>query len=667
MKFYYTLIPSLASIITASNNENDKYVHYPVVKDVVINEQVFNNIEFVNNKRINKRDSDGDLQFVIENQQSYYSVNLVIGSNDQELSALLDTGSSDLWVLGVFGNNVSACDAYLSDAGYSKKKRDIPNDTKYNVPHHISPNIENDLGVDVQDNSNDKRAYSYDFSTYYYTYTGDSWSNPFSTYEVPSYDVPTFSYTETESYDGFLSSLYASKTGSSTNTASSAVQQEINEVESNCDDFGVFNPDKSSSFKKNSSASSFYIEYGDNTFASGIWGSDKLTINGISVDGMLFGVANVSNSSNVLGISFPQLESSNQASSDSADTFTYNNLPQLLKQQGLINKVAYSLYLNSLEATSGDLLFGAIDTTKYTGQLYTVPLINIYSKYYSHPIEFDITLQGTGYVSSSGKTSTFNTQNLPALLDSGTTLSYLPQTIANMFAAQVSASWDTNLQYYTLSCPSDSTAQNSAFVYQIGGVNYYVPLSNYILQTSDKDTCILGIQPQSSQYCIFGDNTLSSLYVVYDLEDYEISIAQADFSGASKSNIKVISDSIPGASKAPGYSNTWTGSLTKLTSESNSNALFNGSATNPWTKTSSVYFQSTSIDTHAMEGGEDDGSTATITSSTKSASSHQSSSESSTTKNSSNKKNNANAIELGSTNAAVGVFHALAVLLISLV
>lgn len=659
MKLYYTLLPSLASLITASSSEDNdaKYVHYPIAKDVVMKEQVFNDVAFVNNKRVSKRDDE--LQFVIENQQSYYSVNLVIGSNDQELSALLDTGSSDLWVLGVFDNNVTACDAYLSDAGYTSKKRDLSNGVRDIAPHHISPGIENDLEDDVQDDSNAKRAYSYDYTTYYYTYG--------------SYDIPTYSYTETESADDFLSSLYASKTSSSSSTESSAVQQEISEVDANCDDFGVFTPAKSSSFKKNSSASSFYIEYGDNTFASGIWGSDKLTINGVSVDGMLFGVANVSNSSNVLGISFPQLESSNQVLSDTSDsTFTYSNLPQLLKDQGLINKVAYSLYLNSLEATSGDLLFGAVDTTKYTGQLYTVPLINIYSKSYSNPIEFDITLQGTGYVSSSGKTYTFNTQNLPALLDSGTTLTYLPQTIANMFASQVSASWDTNLQYYTMDCPSDTTAQNSAFVFQIGGVNYYVPLSNYILQTSDKDTCILGIQPQSTQYCIFGDNTLSSLYVVYDLEDYEISIAQADYSGASKSNIKVISGSIPGASKAPGYSDTWTGSVTRLTSESINSALFNGTATNPWTKTSSVYFQSTSIDTHAMEGGESDGSTATITSSASanSTTSAQSatSTKASSTKNSSNKKNNANAmVELGSGNAALGFFHALAVLLISLV
>ncbi|OBA28449.1 peptidase A1, partial [Hanseniaspora valbyensis NRRL Y-1626] len=382
------------------------------------------------------------LKFVIDNEQSYYSVDLIMGSNNQELSVLLDTGSSDLWVLGATSDNVTA-------------------------------------------------------------------------------------------------------------------------FEANCETFGVFTPSDSITFEKNHTDAEFFIQYGDGTFAEGYWGSDQLTINGVAVDGLLFGVANMSNSSNVLGISFPYLESSYQSSS--SDSFTYSNLPQLLKDTGLIQKVVYSLFLNSLEASSGDLLFGALDTSKYTGSLYTIPLINIYSAYYSNPIEFDITLQGSGYVSSSGKTTTFSTQYLPALLDSGTTLLYLPTTLATIFASAVGAKWDTSLQYFTMSCPSTSTADNAAYVFQFGGINYYVPLANYILETSDSSICVLGIQPQSSQYCILGDNTLSALYIVYDLEDYEVAIAQANYAGATDSDIKEITSTIPGATSAPSYSSTWTATVSTIT------------------------------------------------------------------------------------------------------
>ncbi|XBW36330.1 hypothetical protein QEN19_001910 [Hanseniaspora menglaensis] len=585
-----------ATIITESLCD---FVHYPLSKN-----KVSNNI-------IEKRStSDNTLEFVIENQQSYYSVELIIGSDDQKLSALLDTGSSDLWVLGANSNNVTACDAYLESAGYisssSSSKRDYSSSEKRAVlPHHISPIENSDIFLNGLESVLEARD--------------DDFEN-FSSYLATALDYTTITASST-AYSG---------------SSSSAVQEEVQEVEANCNDFGVFTPSDSTTFKKNHTDSEFYISYGDATFASGYWGSDQLTINGVAVEGLLFGVANMSNSSNVLGISFPALESSNQQTSTSdTSTFTYSNLPQLLKSSGLINKVVYSLYLNSLEATSGDLLFGALDTSKYTGNLYTVPLINIYSRYYDEPIEFDITLQGSGFISSSGVTTTFSTQYVAALLDSGTTLLYLPQTLADMFASKVSAKWDDDLQYYTMTCPSDKTAENSAYVFNIGGVNYYVPLSNYILQTSQSSVCVLGIQPQSTQYCILGDNTLSALYIVYDLEDYEISIAQADFSGASNSSIIEIESTIPGATNAPGYNNTWTATVSKITS--GGNIFSSTSASNPWTATSSIYFESTSISTQAMATAEGDGSTVTLSTSaaisgtsTRSSTSNTSSSTSST-------------------------------------
>ncbi|XBW35960.1 hypothetical protein QEN19_001533 [Hanseniaspora menglaensis] len=438
-----------------------------------------------------KRSSDGDLNFIIENEQSYYSVELVIGSDKQKLTALLDTGSSDLWVLGETAAGLDACDAYLESAGY----------------------------------------------------------------------------------------LTSSKKATS---SSSSVKEEISDVQANCVDLGTYSPSSSSSFKKEHASDPFEIQYGDLTFADGYWASDSLTVNGVAVDGLLFGVAESSNSSNVCGISFPYLESSDEEVVSSVAPFTYANLPQLLKNDGLINKVAYSLFLNSFSASSGDLLFGGVDTAKYTGTLSTIPLVNIYSSYYSNPIEFDVTLQGTGFYSSDGSYTTYNDQYFAALFDSGTTLLVLPQDLADMFAASVNAEWDNDVGFYTLECPSSDVADESAYVFQFGGVNYYIPLSNYILQTSSSSTCYLGVQPSDDQQCIIGDNTLSSLYVVYDMDDYQISLAQANYEGASESSIEIIESAIPGAEQAPGYSKTWTQTVAEITSGGD---IFSGSKpTNPWAK-----------------------------------------------------------------------------------
>ncbi|GMM39595.1 hypothetical protein DAHU10_004960 [Hanseniaspora uvarum] len=71
---------------------------------------------------IQKKSSDGQLQFEITNENSYYSVEVVLGSNNQTASALLDTGSSNLWILGKNSKGVDACDAYLEEAGFDTAK-----------------------------------------------------------------------------------------------------------------------------------------------------------------------------------------------------------------------------------------------------------------------------------------------------------------------------------------------------------------------------------------------------------------------------------------------------------------------------------------------------------------------------------------------------------------
>lgn len=62
------------------------------------------------------------------------------------------------------------------------------------------------------------------------------------------------------------------------------------------------------------------------------------------------------------------------------------------------------------------------------------------------------------------------------------------------------------------------------------------------------------LQQSGSDYILFGDNVLRSAYLVYDLDDFEISIAQARYT--TEEDISVISSSVPNAIQAPGYSST---------------------------------------------------------------------------------------------------------------
>ncbi|QID86716.1 Aspartyl protease [Saccharomyces pastorianus] len=326
----------------------------------------------------------------------------------------------------------------------------------------------------------------------------------------------------------------------------------------NCDQYGVFDQANSSTFKANNSAP-FYASYGDGTFAEGVFGQDKLHYSGgLDLSGLSFAVANKSNSTvGVLGIGLPMLEVtySGKVTVTDKKRYEYDNFPQFLKRSGAIDAIAYSLFLNDESQTSGSVLFGAVDHSKYLGQLYTIPLIDLYkAQGYQRPVAFDVTLQGLGLQTRAHNT-TLTTTRVPALLDSGTTLTYLPAEAVSLMAKSLNATFSKKLGYYEYECPATSDNATSV-VFDLGGFHINAPLSDFTMQTN-VGTCVLAIVPQTGNAtAILGDSFLRSAYVVYDLDNYEVSLAQANYA-SGKEDIEVIRSTVPGAVKAPGYNSTW--------------------------------------------------------------------------------------------------------------
>ncbi|CCC69320.1 hypothetical protein NCAS_0C03300 [Naumovozyma castellii] len=324
-----------------------------------------------------------------------------------------------------------------------------------------------------------------------------------------------------------------------------------------CSEFGTFDSSSSSTFHNNGTA--FNIHYGDGSFALGTWGTDTVSIDDITLDALSLAVANSSNSSmGVIGLGLAGLETTYSSSHavKSGQTYQYANFPLALKNAGIVAANAYSLYLNDPEETTGNILFGAVDHSLYSGQLYTIPLVNIYSgSGFKNAVEFDVTLNGIGIVDSSGSATTVSTTPIIALLDSGTTLTYFPTQYVSLLAAQLGAQYSSSNGYYTISCDAmqDTTTK---LVFDFGGFHINATLADFVVQ-SGTSTCFLSIIPQNSSSAILGDTFLNNAYVVYDLDNLEISMAQAKWDQSSDEDIEVISSSVPSAVKAPGYSNTW--------------------------------------------------------------------------------------------------------------
>lgn len=455
-----------------------------------------------------KRDStsgDDYAEFDLANQQTFYSVDLKIGTPAQEVTVLVDTGSSDLWVMG---SDNSLCSSNTNDFRELVKKQKRDEVTTVRIT----------LSPDNVDSSN-----------------GD---NPLQWLSEILPQVGGFG-TATQTV-GSGSGAYA--TGTSSSSANSI----------DCSQYGTFNESESSTFKSNHTG--FEISYGDDSYASGVWGTDTLHIGSVNVSDVSIAVANYTNSTiGVLGIGLPGLETTYSGGS-SSDSYQYANFPIVLKDNGVIEHIAYSLYLDEPDASTGSILFGAVDHSKYVNGLYTVPLVNIYSQLgVSKPIEFDVTFYGIG-VQTDSENVTIAQTSIPALLDSGTTISYFPPSLLTLIASQLGATYSSSLGYYTMNCVSDD--DSTLLVFDFGGFHITAPLADFQSQISNS-RCLLMMSTQADRI-ILGDVFLQHAYVVYDLENLEISMGQANFdSSSSDDNIEVIGTTVPSAVQAPSYSSSW--------------------------------------------------------------------------------------------------------------
>src|SRR2546423_1866773 len=340
-------------------------------------------------------------------------------------------------------------------------------------------------------------------------------------------------------------------TGSSDLWCNSASSSLCRQRPDPCTASGTYDSSSSSTYKFVNS--DFNISYVDGSGASGDYVTDTLSIGGQTLSNFQFGVGKESSSGEgVLGIGY----TSNEIQVNRNGQQAYLNLPAAMVEAGLIQSNAYSLWLNDLDAGTGQILFGGVNTAKYTGSLQTVPIIQEYGSYY----EFIMALTGIG-INSNGASGTSSASSLPApvLLDSGSSLIYLPNDITTVIFDQVNAVYDSNAGVAYVDC---SLADNdTSIAFSFSGATISVPFNELVLDAGTSSTgqpltlqsgapaCIFGVAPADSSTPVLGDTFLRSAYVVYDLSKNEISLAQTDFS-TSSGNIGEISNGTSGVPDA---------------------------------------------------------------------------------------------------------------------
>ncbi|KAI7889466.1 aspartic peptidase domain-containing protein [Mucor mucedo] len=341
---------------------------------------------------------------------------------------------------------------------------------------------------------------------------------------------------------------------------------------SNCP-FSRFNSAASSTFKTLNKP--FGIQYGIGS-VNGTYATDTVTVGGATIPNQQFGLASITQdilqphtsmnndssgnqnqveANGILGMGYPSLTQANSQGEGAYNPFVFN-----LVAKGLIKEPVFSIYLNSISKTgwAGEITLGGIDTTKFDGDLTYLPVASLTSK--SSTMSGGNNSSNAGYYywmvygqglgvtnSNTGTNPSWRLREVGAyILDTGTTLTYLPTSVATeivtAFAGPKGFALDKQSGVFIVDCAtSQSPARFELVMSQSSKVSenpivLSVPANELVIpiDTTDVNTatmCMFGIAPLGgsggigANMYLIGDSVLRSSYMVFDMGQNRVGLA----------------------------------------------------------------------------------------------------------------------------------------------
>lgn len=302
----------------------------------------------------------------------------------------------------------------------------------------------------------------------------------------------------------------------------------------------------------------FQIQYLDGSTASGDYVTDHFEIGDTVIESLQMGLANqTASGTGVLGIGF--------TANEAAETM-YPNLVDQMVAQDFIPTKAYSLYLNDYQSSTGSILFGGVDTEKFIGGLTVIPILP--DAQTQNFTSFTVGMTAVSYSFPNGTTGNASLQggSLDAVLDSGTTLSYFPDNVATPLFEALGAYTYSSLGSVGLTlieCGLATSGMELTFRFN-DSVSIVVPADEVVIDALSpvqgvmppeiplEDPCLFGIQNSGDSlpsegarqidFALLGDTFLRSAYVVYDLDNNEIAMAQANLN-STDTNVQELTES----------------------------------------------------------------------------------------------------------------------------
>ncbi|OCK98072.1 acid protease [Cenococcum geophilum 1.58] len=298
-----------------------------------------------------------------------------------------------------------------------------------------------------------------------------------------------------------------------------------------CESLSRYNPATSTS--SNNLGDNFELAYGKGE-VDGVYYTDDIKVGSSTIKGQQFGVASdsIDLGTGILGVGLHTPE------------FNYPSFIESLAAQGQTKSVAFSLDLRSVDEDFGSVIFGGIDTKKYKCDLAKSSIIPAsqapgdYPRYWIYLTGIGQTVPGQS--SKSYALPSGNSKGLPVFLDSGGTLSSIPASLFTAIGQDYpGARLDSTGTLYDVPCNAPSGSIDFTF----GGKTISVAYSDFIWNTDG--TCFLGIKSEPSGEYVLGDSFLRAAYVVYDVDNQNLWLDQADECGSNVIAIGKGPDAVP--------------------------------------------------------------------------------------------------------------------------
>lgn len=308
-----------------------------------------------------------------------------------------------------------------------------------------------------------------------------------------------------------------------------------------CQAIGFYNPRSSSSAA--TTDESAMLRYGIGS-ANVSYFKDTIALPGApAMKQVQFGVASASvdEFSGILGI----------GAGEGVNT-DYPNFIDELAAQGVTQTKAFSLALGSKAEEEGVIIFGGVDTAKFQGKLATLPIVPARESP-DGVARYWVRMKSIALSPPQGKATTFSQTDMTVFLDSGSTLTLLPEQVVEEIATGLGSSGMDSTGFYAINC--NLANQKGTIDFAFDGVTISVPYSEVIRQVSASQ-CYLGMMG-STEFALLGDTFLRSAYAVFDLTGNSIHLAQYANCGTKvltitpDSGLQGLSSSCGGGSESP--------------------------------------------------------------------------------------------------------------------